>query len=284
MGTVHRRELQPRDIVWFKTPGSYGTAFRGTVTNKPFYYKGVKHVELLYRDDDEDQMIAIPIADVSHPVNVVPPPKVKRTKVEIFKNILKEIKVKLSKPAIVTGIIIAFVAILGLWLAGNYNSLVVANNSVNNSKAKIDTQLERRYELIDNIVESVKGSQAQESDVFGQIAAARKIGGSATSESAEAAANNTIDTQIALLPRLQESYPELRSNEQVTRLITELQGTAGQVATARDTYNDTVTNYNNNIASFPKNVFANIFGFKSAELFKVSDEAKSNPKVDLNRE
>lgn len=188
---------------------------------------------------------------------------------------------KLSKPAIATAVVLVVLLALGGALAANYNGLVKANNSVANSKAKIDTQLEQRYELIDNIVASVDGSQAQESDVFGKIADARKIGSSATSEGAKADANATIDTQIALLPRLQEQYPELRSNDQVTRLIQQLQTTAGQVATARDTYNDTVTNYNNNISSFPKNVLANIFGFKSKELFKASTAAETNPKVQL---
>lgn len=194
-----------------------------------------------------------------------------------------KLKMKLSKPAIVTGIVIGIIAIIGFWLAGNYNSLVVANNAVDNSKAKIDTQLERRYELIDNIVSSVEGSQAQESEVFGKIAEARKVGSSSTSESAEAGANATIDQQIALLPRLQEQYPDLKSNDQVTRLIQELQGTAGQVATARDAYNDTVTNYNNNITKFPKSVFASIFGFDKKELFKASAAAGTNPQVKIER-
>ena len=189
----------------------------------------------------------------------------------------------LSKPAIVTGIIVGFLVIVGLWLAGNYNSLVTASNAVDNSKAKIDTQLERRYELIDNIVSSVEGSQAQENEVFGKIAAARKVGSSATSESGKADANATIDQQIALLPRLQEQYPDLKSNDQVTRLIQELQGTAGQVATARDKYNDTVTNYNNNITRFPKSIFANVFGFGKKELFKASVEAQKNPQVKIER-
>ena len=193
--------------------------------------------------------------------------------------IKEKIMNKLSKPAIVTGIVLLTIAFFGFWLVGNYNSLVGARNGVSNSRAKIDTQLERRYELVDNIVESVKGSQAQESEVFGKIAEARKIGGSATSPEQEAEANNTIDTQIALLPRLQEAYPELRSNEQVTRLIGELQGTANSILQARNDYNDTVTNYNNNIAKFPKSVFAGMFNFDKEELFKARSEALNNPKV-----
>lgn len=189
----------------------------------------------------------------------------------------------LSKPAKVTGIVIGVLLVVVLWFAGNYNSLVSARNSVDNSKAKIDTQLERRYELIDNIVGSVEGSQAQESDVFGKIADARKIGGSSKDAGTQASANATIDTQIALLPRLQEAYPELKSNDQVSKLITELQGTAGQVATARDTYNDTVTNYNTNITRFPKSLFAGAFGFQKKELFKASAAAQTNPKVNIKR-
>lgn len=197
---------------------------------------------------------------------------------------IRRSKLKLSKPAIVTGLVFGVILILGLIVGGNYNSLVTAKNSVDNSKAKIDTQLERRYELVDNIVESAKGSQAQESDVFGKIAEARKLGSSSADVGTQATANRTIDTQIALLPRLQENYPELKSNEQVTRLIVELQGTAGQVATARDFYNNTVTNYNTNITSFPKNIFAGIFNFDKAKLFEASKAAGTNPKVDFNRE
>lgn len=196
----------------------------------------------------------------------------------------KEKLMKLTKPAVVTLIVVGVIAIIGLWLGGNYNDLVRAQNSVSNSRAKIDTELTRRYDLIDNIVASVQGSQAQESDVLGKIAEARKIGGSSTDAGTQAEANNTIDTQIALLPRLQEAYPELRSNDQVTRLITELQGTNGIIRDKRNEYNDTVTNYNNNITSFPKNIFAGIFNFNKEKLFEASKEERVNPKVDLKRE
>jgi LemA protein len=197
---------------------------------------------------------------------------------------LRSRNVKLSKPAIITGIALAVVAVLGLWLAGNYNSLVGARNSVNNSRAKIDTQLTRRYELIDNIVSSVKGSQAQESEVFGKIAEARKIGGNSSDPTQQAQANVQIDQQIALLPRLQEAYPELRSNDQVSKLIAELQGTANSVREARDNYNNTATNYNTNVSSFPKNIFAGMFDFDQAKLFEASAQEKVNPKVDFSKD
>lgn len=207
------------------------------------------------------------------------------SRLEMLVDKIRSKVMKLSKPAVVTLAVLAFVAVLGLWCVGNYNSLVGAKNAVDNSKAKIDTQLTRRYELIDNIVQSVQGSQAQESDVFGKIAEARKIGGSsAASTEQQAEANQTIDTQIALLPRLQEAYPELKSNDQVSKLITELQGTANSVREARDFYNNTVTNYNTNITSFPKNIFAGVFNFDKAKLFEASAQEKVNPKVELDRE
>lgn len=190
---------------------------------------------------------------------------------------------KLSKPAIVTGVFLAVLLFVGLWFSGNYNSLVTAHNAVDNSKAKIDTELTRRYDLIDNIVSAVEGSQAQESEVFGKIAEARKVGGNASDPEKQAEANNTIDTQIALLPRLQEAYPELKSNDQVTRLIGELQGTNNTIRDARNFYNDTVTNYNNNITSFPKNIFAGIFGFEKAKLFEATAKERVNPQVKIER-
>lgn len=212
---------------------------------------------------------------------VIPPPAPPKP---LISNKRKKQLMKLSKPAIVTAIVLVFALIIGGWLASNYNDLVHARNDVRNSRSKVDTELTRRYDLIDNIVASVQGSQAQESDVFGKIAEARKIGGSSTNPEEQAAANNTIDTQIALLPRLQEAYPELRSNDQVTRLITELQGTNNTIRDVRNVYNDTVTNYNNNVTSFPKSIFAAIFNFDQEKLFEATKDERVNPKVDLNRE
>lgn len=193
---------------------------------------------------------------------------------------------KLNKGGLIALAVAGFIALIALWAVANYNSLVTARNAVDNSKSKIDTELTRRYDLVDNIVQSVQGSQAQESDVFGKIAEARKIGGSASDPTSEQSqqANQTLDQQIAFLPRLQEAYPELRSNDQVTRLITELQGTNNTLRDTRNFYNDTVTNYNNNISRFPKSVFAGLFGFEKAKLFEASAQERVNPKVELDRE
>lgn len=191
---------------------------------------------------------------------------------------------KLSRPAIVTLVVLAVVGILALVVAGNYNDLVRADNQVTNKRAQVDSEYTRRYDLIDNIVQSVQGSQAQESDVFGKIAEARKIGGSDNaSAQTEEQANQTIDTQIALLPRLQEAYPELRSNEQVSKLIAELQGTNNTIRDKKNEYNQTATNYNNNVTSFPKNIFAGLFNFDKADLMTATTQERVNPKVELDR-
>lgn len=195
----------------------------------------------------------------------------------------KGVKVKLSKPAITTGIVLVVALLLCGWLAGNYNDLVRSRNQVNNSHARIDTAVQRRYELVDNLVASAKGSQLQEQKVFGAIAEARKLGSSSGSTEGQAAANAQLDTQIALLPRLQEAYPELRSNDQVSKLIKDLEDISVEVRDARNAYNDTATNYDNNISSFPKNIFAGIFNFKTAPLYKADAAAQANPKVDFSK-
>lgn len=187
----------------------------------------------------------------------------------------------LSKPAIITGAILAFILIMGMWLAGNYNNLVTEKNDVDNSWAKVETQYQRRLDLIDNVVSSVKGAQGQEQRVFGQIADARKQYANATTTEQKAEAASNVETTIAMLPRLQEQYPELKSNEQVSKLIGELQGTENGIAEKRDLYNDTVKNYNNSVMHIPGVWFANMFGFEKAKLFDADAAAATAPKVNF---
>ena len=267
-------------------PKTYSKSAFSTVITEPYKHGGKWLMVINMKEDDDWDEEAEPREVMCRDYHVVGErePEIPSLSKKVGEKLVDTVQKKNMKPAIVTAIVLGVLFLLGMWVIGNFNSLVGARNEVKLSRAKIDTQLERRYELVDNIVESVKGSQAQESDVFGKIAAARKIGGdSSASTEQKADANQTIDTQIALLPRLQEAYPELRSNDQVSKLIAELQGTANVVASARNEYNGTVTNYNNNITRFPKNVFAGIFNYDQEELFKASNEAKVNPKVDLRR-
>jgi LemA protein len=190
--------------------------------------------------------------------------------------------VKLTKPAIVTGIVLGVLFLLGAWFVANYNSLVSASNAVDNSWAKVETQYQRRLDLIDNVLQSVKGSQGQEQEVFGKIADARSQYNNASTTEEKAAAASSIETNVAVIPRLQEAYPELKSNEQVTALVNELKTTENGIAEKRDFYNDTVTNYNNNITKFPKSIFAGMYGYEKAKLFKAEVSASKAPKVNFN--
>lgn len=186
----------------------------------------------------------------------------------------------MSKAAISTLIFLILIVISGMWLTGNYNSLVVAKAQVDNSWAKIETQYQRRLDLIDNLVESVKGAQGQEKAVFIAIADARtRYANAPTGSSERANAASDMETNIALIPRLQEAYPELRSNEQVSRLMSELTSTENGIQSVRDGYNTVATNYNVNIRRFPKSVFAALFHFEASKLFQSDKGAENAPKV-----
>lgn len=187
----------------------------------------------------------------------------------------------MSKTALGFGICAGIVLLMGMWFAGNYNSLIASRNEVDKSWATVETQYQRRMDLIDNLVASVKGAQGQEAKVFIAIADARKQYASATTPDGKAKAADAVETNIALIPRLQEAYPELRSNEQVTKLMDQLTGTENGIQNARDGYNLTANNYNTNIERFPKNLFARTFGFTSRTLFKSDSGAEKAPKVNF---
>lgn len=191
---------------------------------------------------------------------------------------------KLSTPAIVTGVILLLGLIIFGWFTGNYNSLVGANEDVDNAWAKVETQYQRRFDLIGNLVESVKGSQLQEQTVFKSIADGRKQYTAAQQsgdENGQAVAASQLETNIALIPRLQEAYPELKSNTNVQSLMKELTGTEDGISKVRDTYNDTVTNYNKNVKRFPKSIFAAMFGYDERQQFKANAAAATAPQVNF---
>jgi len=187
----------------------------------------------------------------------------------------------LSNAARNTLIGLSVVFFIGVWSVGNYNSLVTSKNAVDKSWATVETRYQRRFDLIGNLVESVKGGQKQELAVFTAIADARKQYSAGNSVSEKSAALNSIETNLALLPRMQEAYPELKSNVLVAGLMQDLKGTENDIATARDTYNTTANNYNNNVSRFPKLVFAKMFGFDKVTLFKSEEGAAKAVKVNL---
>ena len=166
----------------------------------------------------------------------------------------------------------------------SYNTFVSQEEAIRTQWAQVENQLQRRNDLIPNLVETAKGITQQERDVFGQIAESRaRLAGAGTPAQTMQAANE----QSAALARLLvvvENYPELRSNETFNRLMDELSGTENRIAVERMRYNERVQEYNVARRQFPSNVTAGIFGFEEHPLFEAPPEAQQVPQVDFGRE
>jgi len=186
------------------------------------------------------------------------------------------------------GILLIFaVVLIGLlFVAGaavsNYNTLVAMNADVDNKWAQVENQLQRRNDLIPNLVETVKGFAAQEQTVFGDIADARARMAGARSPEEMINANQQLEGALGRLLLIVERYPELRSNENFIRLQDELAGTENRIAVERGRYNDSVTSYNVKIRSFPTLLFARLLGFGEKPLFEVAEGAEAVPQVDFD--
>ena len=169
-------------------------------------------------------------------------------------------------------IILAVVVVLILFVVGVYNNLVSLKLRVENAWAQIDTQLKRRFDLIPNLVETVKGYAKHEESTFEKVIAARNklTAGGSVNEVAEA--SNEVSNCLKSIFALAEAYPELKANENFNSLQVELTGTEDKIAFARQFYNDTVQKYNESIAVFPNNIVANIFKFNEKEFFQVVNE------------
>ena len=181
-----------------------------------------------------------------------------------------------------TIIIVAVVVILLIWGVGVYNKLVKARNQVRNAWSQIDVQLTRRFDLIPNLVETVKGYASHEKDIWEKFAAARNLyerakAGNDVTQMSEA--NNQISSALARLMVVQEQYPELKANSHFTTMMQDLKETESQIAFTRQFYNDTALKYNNTREVFPAILIASICKFKMADYFKAPVEANSAPKV-----
>lgn len=175
--------------------------------------------------------------------------------------------------------VVAVVLLLVLWIVYIYNRLVVLKNRIANAWSQIDVQLRRRYDLIPNLVETVKGYAAHEKGVFEQVAAARSAMMSATGVEAQGQAQNQISQALKSLFAVSEAYPELKANENFMMLQEELSGTESKIAYARQFYNDTVMSYNTLVQSFPANMLAGTFGFTQKEYFPMDEAAREPIKV-----
>jgi LemA protein len=167
---------------------------------------------------------------------------------------------------------------------GARNQMVTKNETVKAAWSQVDIVLQRRADLIPNLVETVKGFALQEQTVFGDIAKARSRLLSATTPSDKIAANQQLDGALGRLLVVVENYPELKSNENFLRLQDELAGTENRIAVERKRYNDALQDYNTYIGLFPNSFWAGIAGFKRNDAyFAASEGAKAVPKVDFSR-
>lgn len=174
-------------------------------------------------------------------------------------------------------IIIAVVAIVILWLIGTYNSLVLGRNRVKESWSDIDVQLKRRYDLIPNLVETVKGYASHEQGTLDKVIQARAKAMGAQTVAEHAQAENMLSGALKSLFALSENYPQLRAVESFTKLQDELSDTENKIQAARRFYNSNVMTFNTKIETFPNNLIAGPFGFAKSEFFELSEEAAKEP-------
>ena len=176
-------------------------------------------------------------------------------------------------------ILVVVVVLLALYAIVTYNGLVGLRNRIENAWAQIDVQLKRRYDLIPNLVETVKGYAAHERETLDAVVQARNAGMNAQGPHDQAEAENQITGALRSLFALSEAYPDLKANQNFSQLQEELTGTEGRIAYARQFYNDTVYRYNTKVQSFPSNVLAGTFRFQEREYFQADDESRGPTQV-----
>lgn len=181
-------------------------------------------------------------------------------------------------------IILAIVVVLILFVIGMYNNLVTLRKKVENSWSQIDVQLQRRFDLIPNLVETVKGYANHEDATFTKISELRTSWANASTVAEKADLDNQLTGTLSKLMAISEAYPELKANQNFSELQEELRNTENKISFSRQFYNDSVTMYNTKLELFPSNIIANMFNFKPSELFEVENaEARKNVKVDFNK-
>ncbi len=187
-------------------------------------------------------------------------------------------KGKMILVGVLVALLLLAVSLYG-FVKGNYNRFVSLDEGVKSAWAQVENQLQRRFDLIPNLVETVKGYAKQEKDVLVEVTNARaKVGGASTVPE-KISANNELSGALSRLLVVVERYPELKSNANFLRLQDELAGTENRIAVERKRYNEAVKNYNVAIRSFPANILAGMFGFGSATFFEAPAAAKAPPQV-----
>ena len=188
--------------------------------------------------------------------------------------------IKMKKSAIIIAIL-AVVIIIAISLGGSYNGIVAKAEEVDNKFATIDTQLQRRADLIPNLVNTVKGYAAQEKEIIASVTEARAKLAGAKTVGEKANADEELTSALNRLLVVVENYPELKSSQNFIQLSDELAGTENRIATARRDYNEAVKEYNLKIKKFPTNLMANMFGYGAKEYFQATEGSKEVPNVNF---
>ncbi len=188
----------------------------------------------------------------------------------------------MKKGLIIIIALVAVVAILGSSLVSSYNGLVEKQANVENADSQIQVQLQRRADLIPNLVNTVKGYAQHEEGVYTALAEARAKLNSAANPEEYTEANESFESALSRLLVVVENYPELKADKNFIALQDQLEGTENRISTARKDYNDIATDYNTSIKKFPTVIFAGIMGFEKVDLFEATQGAQNAPTVDFN--
>ncbi len=178
-------------------------------------------------------------------------------------------------------IILVVLGLLVLWGFSGYNGFVTLNEKADSQWSVVETQYQRRLDLVPNLVNSVKGILNQEQEIFGKIADARTAYGSATTPNAKAIAASQIESSLSRLLVIMENYPQLNSSQNVKDLMTQLEGTENRISVERTRFNEIVRDYNIGIKRFPSNILATVTGFSERAYFEAVSGAETAPNVDL---
>ena len=189
-----------------------------------------------------------------------------------------------NKKSLTVGIIVAVIviALIGS-IVGSYNNLVKLRENVTSAQSVVETQLQRRADLIPNLVNTVKGYASHEEDVFTAVADARTALSGAKTVDELNSAQSQLDSAVSRLLAIAESYPDLKANENFINLQDELAGTENRISVARQDYNDAAKEYNTKIQSVPASIIAGLFHFEKADYFTATAEAATVPSVDFGK-
>ena len=176
-------------------------------------------------------------------------------------------------------VLVVILVLLGLFFMSSYNRLVRLSNRVDEGFSTMDVYLKKRFDLIPNLVETVKGYAKHEKDTLNEVIEARNKFKAATTPEEEMAASGELNKVLGRIMMLTEAYPELKANENFLSLQADLKDVEEKISYARQFYNDTVLGYMNKVEMFPSNIIANMFGFKPMKYFEAGEEVKEAPKV-----